>query len=664
MLTLADAEIAFYKTATGQSVGTISDLEFKYYSGLSGLTPVNRYTLQDHKRAYWSGLTGITKASLADLEMAYLDTIGIAYGSLNNRRYLFFNGGGVPPRTGTLDAVLPPLSASFNGFIGRMGAVAATLPPLTATFSGTTGGLLPVQFIGSTSGSVDSATSFTVAWNSFDVAPAVGDEIIFIWSGLQTSVMSLPAGFTHVGASPYSDGTNLKTLVIKRKYDGTETGSISFTTDTAQRMSCVGVAYRGVDDVLPATTPTNPPVTTGGGTVVNNHVIPAITPGTDNPVFLYIHSERASAGNSTSTVPGGVTKRKEASLVGTGGTYQCVSDDGLVTAHPNGVLVASPGNYGTTVATGRYHTFTLALTRVPFSQPPVANNKPLMGASTSNNTNFNTLNGVAGPLSCRRIFLGNIAASTTWQNSATSQETGTGRRCYLSFKPTNMTTFATDLTAQGNFSNFLDTIPVDQEVVITCFHEPEQEINAGQFTLAQWKAAVQKCGEIIHNKNRPLLRNAFILMGGWSFDNNSPYNAYDWITWSDPSKIDVIGIDPYIETSNDPSISTILTVNNSGKGSGSNDSALTNLLTINKPFFIGEWGVTETNKTLTQKATEITNFYNWMKNTWNPAHPNNKFEAAIYFNNNLDVPSDPDRTWELHDAPLDAFVAACADSRT
>lgn len=460
----------------------------------------------------------------------------------------------------------------------------------------------------------------------------------------------------------YSDGTNLKTYVLKRKIDGTESGNLSFTTDTAQRHSCVGVAYRGVDDVIPATTPTNPPVTTGGGTTTTTHVAPAITPGTTNPCLLYIHSERASAGNSTSTVPAGTTKRKEASLVGTGGTYQCVADDGLSTAHANGVLVASPGNFTTTVATGRYHTFALALTRIPFSLPPTST-KPLMGASTSNNTTFNTLNGVAGPLTCRRIFLGNIGSTTTWQNSAASQETGTGRRVYLSFKPTAPQTWATDLTQQGYFSNFLDTIPQDQEVVITHWHEPEQEINGGQFTLAQWKANVHKTGDLIHAKNRPLIRNGPILIGGWSFDNRSPYNAYDWTGGLDPTKIDCIGWDPYIENANDPSLQTISTVNDSGTGSGSGDSVMHYLTALGKPLFIGEWGVTETNKTLAQKATEITNAYNWFK-AWNIANPTTPIEAAIYFNNNLDVPSDPDRTWELHDAPLTAFTAACADSRT
>lgn len=663
MPSTTDLEYAFYKNAIGGNpVGTISDLKYTYYSNLSGLTPRLLFSLADHQRAYWETQTSITKASLADLESAFYASKGIVSGSLADKKLAYVSGPVAVPHFGTMSAVFPPLAASFNGFVGEAGSMSATFPPLTASFAGTVGGLLPVQFIGSTSGSVDSVASFTVAWSSFDVAPAVGDEVIFIWGGLQTSVMSLPAGFAHVGASPYSDGTNLKTLVIKRKIDGSESGSISFTTDTAQRHSCVGVAYRGVDDVIPAATASNPTVTTGGGTTTANHVAPAITPGTTNPVILYVHSERASAGNSTSTVPAGTTKRKEASLIGTGGTYQCVADDGLATAHASSVLVASPGNFVTSVVTGRYHTFALCLTRIPFSLPPVST-KPLMGASTSNNTTFNTLNGIVGPLTCRRIFLGNIGSTTTWQNSAASQETGTGRRCYLSFKPTAPTTWATDLTQQGYFSNFLDTIPQDQEVVIILWHEPEQEINAGQFTLAQWKANVHKCGEIIHAKNRPLIRNSFILMGGWTFNINSPYSANDWTTW-DLSKIDCIGVDPYIEAANDPSIQNILTINDSGLGSGSSRSVMTKLGALNKPMYIGEWGVTETNKTLSQKATEITNAYNWMK-TWNLTHMSGAYwEAAIYFNNNLDVPSDPDRTWELHDAPLTAFTNACADSRT
>lgn len=207
MPTTTDLEYAFYKTAIGGNpLGTIRDLEYTYYSNLSGLTPKLLYSLADHQRTYWEAQTGVTKASLADLEMAFYASKGINFGSISDRRLAFFSGPVATPHSGTLSIVLPPLTATFNGFDGEAGVVSATLPPLTASFSGTVGGLLPVQFIGSTSGSVDSVASFTVAWNSFDVAPAVGDEVVFIWSVLQTSVATPPAALTNVGASPYSDG--------------------------------------------------------------------------------------------------------------------------------------------------------------------------------------------------------------------------------------------------------------------------------------------------------------------------------------------------------------------------------------------------------------------------------------------------------------------------
>ena len=82
----------------------------------------------------------------------------------------------------------------------------------------------------------------------------------------------------------------------------------------------------------------------------------------------------------------------------------------------------------------------------------------------------------------------------------------------------------------------------------------------------------------------------------------------------------------------------------------------------NKPVGLMEWGCTETNVTIANKAAWIAAAWNFMK-AWN-ADPDLpvEIESAVYFNNNLDVPSDGRATWELSGAALTAFQSACADS--
>jgi hypothetical protein len=658
MPSLADAETTFYKTATGLTIGSIHDLEHAYYSSLSGLTPVAKYSLQDHQRVYWEAQTGLTKCSLSQLEGAFLDLQGISTGSLDNRRLAYFSGGGSPGVSGTLSATLPMITASFGGVLTRVGILSATLPMITASFSGTTAASLTSPFVnaGSASTSGVSTTSFTLDWDLI-TDKQTDDLIIFFWLGINTAVYTIPSGLTEYNRN--TDGS-FQQIALKRKIDGTEgTGNITFTSDVGQRHTIGWLHYRGVSDTF---NDFDQILETGSVTSPMSHDAGTSTPVVDDAFIVAVYAERTGTTNDVATLtpPTGYTIRAEHENAGSGGTFICMADDGGVVERTAGAV--SPSDWSCPIGSGTAIMTIIALERSPFDPPPTTT-KPLMGASASNNTNFNTLNTAAGPFGCRRIFLGNITASTTFQNSALSQEAGTGRVVYASWKPANMATFATDTTAQGNFSNFLDTIPQDVSIVFFLWHEPEDNINGGEFTLAQWKANVYKCGDLIAAKNRPLIRNGWCIMGAWTFDNRSAYNAYDMDTW-DTSKFQVIGIDPYVENANDPAFSTILTVNNSGtSGPGTSDSVLTHISVHNKPICIAEWGVTETNKTLTQKATEITNFYNWVRDTWNPAHPNSIIEGMCYFNNNLDVPSDPDRTWELHDAPLDAFIAACADSR-
>ena len=286
--------------------------------------------------------------------------------------------------------------------------------------------------------------------------------------------------------------------------------------------------------------------------------------------------------------------------------------------------------------------------------------KPKWGASTSDNAAFDALNRQAGPLASRRTFQGALPSS--FAKSVAAGDVAAKRTSYWSFKP-NMKTFASDSTAQTAFSKFLDTIPAGHQTVIIGWHEPEDDIASGAFTLAQYGAVQNKLGQIIDSKKRSELRLALCFMGQWTFDSRSPYYKYKWETVINMSNVDVIGIDPYKFRYATPSLQQMLTVPNSGSG-GSAPSMMAKITSWGKPAAIMEWGVrakdSKTGQTIPEsdRARFISEGYNWMK-AWNANSANrSKIEAANYFHMQYNGYSNL-----LVGSMMTAYIAAAKDSR-
>lgn len=88
-MTVSDVQVQKLGVLTGKS-GSIQDLQFAYYSGLSGLVPAANFSVADHQRAYWEAQTGLTGKSLADLEKAFYDVQLIAAGTLSDREFTYW----------------------------------------------------------------------------------------------------------------------------------------------------------------------------------------------------------------------------------------------------------------------------------------------------------------------------------------------------------------------------------------------------------------------------------------------------------------------------------------------------------------------------------------------------------------------------------------------
>lgn len=290
----------------------------------------------------------------------------------------------------------------------------------------------------------------------------------------------------------------------------------------------------------------------------------------------------------------------------------------------------------------------------PPIDPPVVWKKPLIGISAPNESAFNTIDQQIGYVVTRRTY--NTTLPASWAASNAASDVAAGRISYWSWKP-NLQSFPTDNAAKTAFSNFLDTIPAGHPCVIAAWHEPEDDISRGDFTLLEWGALQNAFAAIVKSKARPELRTGMCFMGPWTFDTRSGRTAWDWEGCMDWNLIDVVGIDPYrTQSGSTMSLQTMLTVNNSGSGTGgSAPSMMAKIASWGKPVSIMEWGAY--NASEASVATFIADAYAWMK-VWNQAHPLTPLESALWFNHTLIGSDNP-----LTGIEIDAYAAIVADSK-
>jgi len=86
------------------------------------------------------------------------------------------------------------------------------------------------------------------------------------------------------------------------------------------------------------------------------------------------------------------------------------------------------------------------------------------------------------------------------------------------------------------------TAPRDRVVWWTYFHEPENDIEAGSFTAAQFRQAWQRLAGLADAAGNPDLRATLILMG-WTLEPGSGRNWRDY--YAGPQHVDVLGWDLY-----------------------------------------------------------------------------------------------------------------------
>lgn len=207
----------------------------------------------------------------------------------------------------------------------------------------------------------------------------------------------------------------------------------------------------------------------------------------------------------------------------------------------------------------------------PITPPAPTSDKPLIGAATQSDTeaSFTSLESQVGTLLMRRSYTAAGVFPATYAASTAGIDAGI-RESMWSFKPVPSAFAAGDHDTW--FNGFLDSVPNGQKVIFIMWHEPEDQIRDGDFTLADWKAANNRMGQLVHAKGRAELRTAICLLGAWTFDPLSPYYTTDYWDSGFSANIDYVGFDPYSSTSaftrldDDPNFMQAMTWANSTHG--------------------------------------------------------------------------------------------------
>jgi len=92
------------------------------------------------------------------------------------------------------------------------------------------------------------------------------------------------------------------------------------------------------------------------------------------------------------------------------------------------------------------------------------------------------------------------------------------------------------------------TAPQDRDIWWAYYHEPEDNVERGDFTAEQWRAAYRHIATLANEANNPRLLNTIVLMC-WTLDPASGRSISDYFPGGD--LVETIGWDCYSEASAD-----------------------------------------------------------------------------------------------------------------
>jgi hypothetical protein len=147
---------------------------------------------------------------------------------------------------------------------------------------------------------------------------------------------------------------------------------------------------------------------------------------------------------------------------------------------------------------------------------------------------YQRLDAAYGGLDLTRVFYGGLPDN--WPGKVNTS----GRPMNISFKAAPRAVLAG--THDAYLRAWFRAAPRDRDIYWTYYHEPEDNVAAGEFTAADYRPAWQRLSRLADEAGNPRLRATLILMG-WSLDARSGRNWRDYYPGRDA--IDVLGWDNY-----------------------------------------------------------------------------------------------------------------------
>jgi cell division septation protein DedD len=149
---------------------------------------------------------------------------------------------------------------------------------------------------------------------------------------------------------------------------------------------------------------------------------------------------------------------------------------------------------------------------------------PMLGTSFATTTELSKLTSEFGHIPVVRTYYPGLPAANAWSSSGKAGANNSS--VVVSFKalPTDILSGADDAV----LSQFFDTAPTNYPIYYSYYHEPEDNIAAAQFSLADYKAAWAHVVALSKAAHNPQLHSTLILMA-WDLDKASGRNWKDYL---------------------------------------------------------------------------------------------------------------------------------------
>jgi FlgD Ig-like domain len=133
---------------------------------------------------------------------------------------------------------------------------------------------------------------------------------------------------------------------------------------------------------------------------------------------------------------------------------------------------------------------------------------PMLGSSYASLSELSQLTSAFGHMPVVRVYYPGLPAAEAW--SANGKAGANHSAVVVSFKalPNTILSGADDAA----LSHFFDTAPTDHPIYYSYYHEPEDNIAAGEFTLAGYKQAWAHVAALANAAHNPQLHSTLILM--------------------------------------------------------------------------------------------------------------------------------------------------------